>query len=226
MTRSLACLALAAALAAAGSARAQSADATVTTGAATQYVFRGVGQTDGRAQAWAALDVTSGPFCGGAWASNVDYGDGTEAEIDLYVGARRTRGAVTLDAGVIAYLYPGQPNDADYDYVEVKAAASRAFGPVTATASMFWTPDYGGPADEGIYAEAALAWAVTPRWSLSGAAGVQSLEGSGADYAHWNAGVGYAVTPSLGLDLRYHDTDANFGDAYDPRWVLALKATF
>lgn len=226
MIRRFHLFAVAAFAAAAGSAQAQDADVTYTVGAASQYVFRGVGQTDGHAQVFGAADVTRGDLYAGVWASNVDYDDGTDAEIDLYGGIRRTYGAVAIDAGVIAYLYPGQPDGADYDYVEAKLAASRTFGTVTATASVYWTPDYGGSANEGLYTEAAVAWTVTPRWTASGAVGFQDLAGSGGDYGHWNAGVAYAVTPSLALDVRYHDTDADLGDAYDPRWVLALKATF
>jgi len=207
-----------------GSARAQTA--TVTAGVATEYVFRGVAQTDGRPQAYGAVEVSQGALYAGVWASNVDYGDGTDAEVDLYGGARRALGPLSVDAGVVAYLYPGQPGGADYDYVEARLAVAHVRGPVTAAVSVFWTPDYGGQAEEGLYGEAAVTWQATPRWSVGAAAGLQTLAGAATDYAHWNVGLGYALTPSLGVDLRYHDTDANLGEAYGPRWVLGLKATF
>lgn len=207
-------------------ARAVDAETSVTLGLATEYVFRGVGQTEGQPALSVAADFTRGEFYGGVWASNVEYSDGTDAEVDLYGGLRREIGAVTIEAGAIVYLYPGQPASAAYDYVEARLTGSRAFGPVTGSVSAYWTPDYGGPAEDGLYAEGTVTWALDRRWSVSGAVGVQSLESSEGDYAQWNLGLTYAATPSLLFDLRYHDTDADLGEAYEPRAVLSLKATY
>ena len=39
--------------------------------------------------------------------------------------------------------------------------------------------------------------------------------------------MGYALTDYLGVDLRYHDTsEHDFGDLYESRVVLGLKAAF
>ncbi|MEG1030097.1 MAG: TorF family putative porin, partial [Brevundimonas sp.] len=56
----------------------------------TDYVFRGVSQTEGDPAISAGVDVTQGAFYGGAWAGNVAFaGDAdTDAEIDLYAGVR------------------------------------------------------------------------------------------------------------------------------------------
>ena len=45
-----------------------------------------------------------------------------------------------------------------------------------------------------------------------------------ADYTTWNAGVGYALTDHIGLDLRYWDTDKHsFGKLYKSRAVASIK---
>ena len=51
-------------------------------GLASDYVFRGVSQTDENAQIFGGVDLTAGKFYAGTWASNVDFGDDTDAEID------------------------------------------------------------------------------------------------------------------------------------------------
>jgi opacity protein-like surface antigen len=59
---------------------------------------------------------------------------------------------------------------------------------------------------------------------VSGAFGHQSLDVND-DYATWNAGVAYAVTDNVAIDLRYHDTDVD-GPLSDDRAVATLKFLF
>ena len=128
-------LALAAALSAlaAGPALAQDEgiDVEFNLGAATDYVFRGVSNTDENPQIFGGVDATAGLFYAGVWVSNVDYNDGTDAEYDLYAGITPTVGAVSLDLGVLYYGYVDAPSGADYDYVELQATASVPVGPAT-----------------------------------------------------------------------------------------------
>ncbi len=66
----------------------------------------------------------------------------------------------------------------------------------------------------------------TEKLSFSGALGRQAYDGPG-DYTTWNAGATWAFMPRLAADLRYHDTSEHgFGQLYDSRAVLSLKATF
>ncbi len=195
----------------------------------SDYVFRGVSQTEEDAAISGGVDLTSGTFYAGAWASNVAFpGDrDTNAEIDLYAGVRPEFAGWTWDIGAVGYFYTGQPNGADYDYVEARVAASRAFGPATLGAAVYWSPDYFGAAeDEATYVEANAAFSPADRWTISGAVGRQFLS-SDLDYTTWNLGVARQLTDNLTLDVRYHDTDAHdFGDIYGSRAVASLKAAF
>ncbi|MBX4158944.1 TorF family putative porin, partial [Lactiplantibacillus plantarum] len=133
------------------------------------YVFRGVSQTGEDPAIQAGLDLTHGQFYAGAWASNVDFGDDTDAEIDVYGGYRTEAGGFALDFGVIGYLYAGEPDGADYNYAEFKAAASRAVGPATFGAAVYYSPDFFGVDDEATYAEVNAAFSPADKWTISGA---------------------------------------------------------
>lgn len=194
---------------------------------ASDYVFRGVSQTRERPAISAGVDLTNEGFYAGAWASNVDFGDSTDAEVDLYAGYRPEVAGYALDFGVVGYLYPGQPEGADYDYVELKAAASRAVGPATLGAALYYSPDFFGAAeDQATYVEINGAVRPADKWTISGAVGRQWVS-SDLDYTTWNLGAAYQLTRNLALDVRYHDTDQHgFGDGYGARAAATLKAAF
>jgi uncharacterized protein (TIGR02001 family) len=204
-------------------------DVSFNLGAQTDYAVRGISQTEGQASVFGGADVTQGPIYAGVWASNVSFpGDpDTAAEIDLYGGWRQTHGAWTLEAGAVGYLYVGQPDGADYNFVEAKLAASRTQGPLTVGAAVFASPDFfGASEDEAVYVEASTAVRLTRRLAVSGALGRQAVS-SNFDYTSWNAGMTFSVTDKIALDLRGYDNDQHgFGDIYEPRLVVALKATF
>jgi uncharacterized protein (TIGR02001 family) len=204
-------------------------DVAFSAAAASDYVFRGVSQTESDPAVSAGVDVTQGLFYAGAWAGNVSFaGDAdTDAEIDLYAGVRPEFGGFDWDFGVVSYFYAGQPDGADYDYVELKAAASRAVGPATLGAAIYWSPDFfGASEDEATYAEINGAISPADKWTISAAVGRQWVS-SDFDYVTWNLGAAYQLTDHLALDVRYFDTDEHdFGDAYDSRAVASLKAVF
>ncbi|MDB5421404.1 MAG: hypothetical protein JWR59_1351 [Brevundimonas sp.] len=197
--------------------------------ATSDYVFRGVSQTEEDPAISGGVDVTVGSFYAGAWASNVSFpgDDDTQAEIDLYGGMRSEVAGWNLDLGVVGYLYASQPDGADYDYAEFKAAASRAVGPATVGAAVYYSPDFfGASEDEATYIEANAAISPADKWTISGAVGRQFLS-SDFDYTTWNLGAAYQLTSNLAVDVRYHDTDEqDFGDIYGSRAVASLKATF
>lgn len=195
-------------------------------GVASDYVFRGVSQTQEDPQIFGGVDLSAGEFYAGTWASNVDFGDKTDAEVDLYAGYKPTVGVVSLDLGVIYYGYLGAPKGADYGNVEFKAAASIPAGKGGLGAAVYYSPDSFGAANEAVYYELNGSYPVIDKLSVLAAVGRQTYNGSG-DYATWNVGAAYAINDHLSLDLRYHDTDEQgFGKIYGARAVASLKAVF
>ena len=103
------------ALAVSGAAAAGEFSSTVT--ATSDYDFRGVTQSAQNPALQASIDwaADSGMYLG-AWASNVDFGDccDEEIEVDLYGGyAGGDEEGLTYDVGFVWYSYPGA-DDLDY----------------------------------------------------------------------------------------------------------------
>jgi uncharacterized protein (TIGR02001 family) len=208
----------------ASAASAQEAQVAWNAGVVSDYIYRGFSQTGEDPAIQGGVDVTYGSFYGGAWASSVDFGDDTDAEFDLYGGYRTEAGGFALDFGVIAYMYINPPSGSEYNFVELKAAASRAIGPATLGAAVYYSPDFYGADEQATYVEANAAYAIGSRWTLSGAVGHQSLD-VGDDYVTWNAGAAFALTDNIAVDVRYHDTDVD-GPLSDDRVVAGLKFSF
>ena len=195
-------------------------------GANTDYVFRGVSQTDQGPSVFGGVDVSMGTAYAGVWLSNVDFGNSTSAEYDIYGGFKPTVGPVALDLGILYYGYTNKPSGPDEAYWEAKVAGSVAAGKGTIGAAVYYSPEFFGETGEATYFEVNGSVPLNDKFSLSGALGHQSVVGP-ADYNTWNLGVGYAVTPHVGFDLRYTDTsEHSFGKIYDGRVVLGVKATF
>lgn len=78
----------------------------------SDYVFRGVSQTQGKPAVQATLDLVhaSGAYLGlfGSSVSNAAYNNSSGVEIDLYAGYRfpLSEGG-NIDAGLVTYWYPG-----------------------------------------------------------------------------------------------------------------------
>ena len=230
-TLTTALLAAAATAAMSGAAFAQDEsplDLSFNVGAATDYVWRGVSQTDESPQIYGGVDATVGMVYAGTWLSNVDFGTGndTDFELDLYAGIRPQLGPVALDLGIQYYGYINAPTGSDQDFVEFKLAGSVPVGPATVGATVFWSDNFYGGTGNATYVELNGSSPIGEKFSVSGAVGHQDVDYDG-DYTTWNLGVGYALTDFLGVDLRYHDTNEHdFGDLYESRVVLGLKAAF
>ena len=196
-------------------------------GAATDYVFRGVSQTDNAPQVFGGADAEFARIgYAGVWLSNVDFGNGTRLEYDLYAGLKPTLGPLVLDLGVSRYGYARSPAGSHQDYVEWKAGAAWPLDEATLGLAVYYSDNYFGDTGAATYYELTGASPLPGRFSLSGAVGRQVLKGP-LDYTTWNLGLGYALNDHLGVDLRYWDTDAHsFGSTYDSRVVLGMKATF
>jgi len=73
---------------------------------ATDYVWRGVSQTQGKGAVQGGMDIghSSGVYAG-VWASNVDFDSNASSEWDFYAGYGGDVGAVSYDVGYLAYTY-------------------------------------------------------------------------------------------------------------------------
>jgi uncharacterized protein (TIGR02001 family) len=123
----------------------------------SDYVFRGISQTDNDPTIQGGLDISYGILYAGAWASGLDFGDdptvpgsAAQTEIDWYGGIRPTwqspMGPMNLDFGVIYYSYPNANDFAgiEVQYVEFKAGYTwNVLHPkLTTGTTVYYSPDY------------------------------------------------------------------------------------
>ena len=174
----------------------------------SDYMFRGITQTDHDPAIQATLESSYGIFYAGAFGSNVDFATpDPNIEIDLYAGLRPTLGPLSTDFGYVHYFYPDASADIDYGEAYGKSSIS----PVEMLqlgSAVYYAPDYGQTGDDAFYVEGNASVSLPHDISLSGALGRQWF-GSGvglSDYTTWNIGASY-TWKAVTFDLRYHDTD-------------------
>ena len=175
----IALAAAAATVALAGAATAQELKASYNVGITSDYVFRGVSQTQEDPAIQGGVDLSYGIAYAGVWASNVDFGtNDPSTEIDFYAGVKPTVGDTSLDFGVLYYGYTEDKGltPGSFSFVELKAAASRAFGPATVGAAVFYSPEYAGKGGSSTYVELNAAMPIAEKLTLSGAVGNQSIK--------------------------------------------------
>lgn len=208
-------------------------------GATSDYVYRGVSQTDGEPALQADLhyQARSG-WAVGAWASAADP-DKEEAsglEVDVYASRGWTINR-NWDArlSLTHYFYPRDTRPLRYDYDEVVATLgyqSRVF------ATIAWSPNVSRYSNGTIVKHrAATSYELTATQPLVGrlsaAAGIGYYDLPAqldADYWFWNAGVAYALGQAQ-FTLSYIDTDEAAASAFGyevsgNRWVGSLAWSF
>lgn len=217
----------------------------------TDYVFRGVSQTDSSPAVQGSFDYAHpvGVYVG-VWGSNVRFGG--DLEMDWYGGFRNTVwGGLSYDVGATYYSYPKSHDDPELNYYELalKLAYTFKLSPVEPTigVSYNFSPDYFGEDGTAHYVNGKLALGLPQGFAVSGEVGYQYVEGDkttgdgqgidggdGFHYVHYRFGVSKADVVGFNLDLSYHNTtESGFLDGYagykgsaDGRVVFTVSRTF
>ncbi|MCA0392636.1 MAG: TorF family putative porin [Proteobacteria bacterium] len=223
---------LSAGLLVAGSASAEvSGSATVV----SDYLFRGITQTDEKPALQAGVTYThdSGFYVGAwgssiSWLSDADPDVSSQVELDGFLGYAGAFGESDFgyDVGVNYYWYPGSYpagfNDADTAEVYVgltyKFLSAKYWYAVT---DLFGIPDSDGSTNLDLSASHEFA----PGWKGTAAVGKQWVKGVGGTgtYAFWKVGVDKSFDNGFGVGLSYNDNDL-IGP--DETFVLSLSKSF
>ena len=111
---------------------------------ASDYIWRGMTQTDGIAVSGGFDYAADGGFYAGIWGSNVNFNDstgsGNGAEFDYYFGYGFEMGGVGVDLGSVAFDYPG--NEDDLDFEEIVLGLSMGDLGLTFAMGQDGAPDY------------------------------------------------------------------------------------
>ena len=84
---------------------------------ASDYIWRGMTQSDGPAIQGGFDFAAESGFYAGLWGSNVNFNDGAGSELDYYFGYGFEAGNIGVDFGYLAYDYP--KNETGLDFEEI-----------------------------------------------------------------------------------------------------------
>lgn len=183
---------------------------------ATDYVFRGISQTQEEPQVQVDLSWSHPDgWYSGVWASNTEFGGpGNSMEIDPYVGYAGSIDDTdfSYDLGYWHYHFPGARSDFDYG----EFYTSVGYGPehYQLSFSAFYADDYFGGDFFGTGSSLAyhgeLSHRLVNEFIISARLGRQTFDAPASlgnqDYHYYDIGLS---RPWLGftLGLRWHDTD-------------------
>jgi len=178
----------------------------------TDYIYRGVTQTDNEAAIQGGIDwAHDSGFYVGAWGSNVDFNDGDQAsiEVDVYAGFGNSLDSVpelSYDVGFLYYWYPGATSSLDYDFWEVYGSLAYDFDVAAASVGIAYSPEFFGDTGDAIYYQLGLDVPLPYDVGFSAGYNFQTFnETAQDDYSDWNVGLSYAVW-DLDLSLTYSET--------------------
>jgi uncharacterized protein (TIGR02001 family) len=208
----------------------------------SQYRLRGISQTEEDFAIQGGITVAhSSGFYVGTWASNLSgFGSfgGSNTELDLIAGYSKAVGSVTLDGGIVYYVYPG--TGGGFDFFDLYGAVSFPAGPINTKVAVYYAPDdsaLGGNDNLWIYSDFAFPIEGTPV-TLKAHVGYTdgALGGPTGKYLDYSFGADFTYE-NLTLNLSYIDTDIskakviNHGwggtyDIVDGAFVATLTAAF
>lgn len=207
----------------------------------SDYLFRGVSQTDNGPAIQGGLDLTTGSgFYLGAWGSNIEFGEGS-MELDIYGGwSGQITDHLSADAGVIHYEYPqGDTETDELSYQELYASISYS----GLGLGIHWSPDYfGTDVDQYQYYYLSYDLDLPMSWSAGASLGINQFENAeemsrflgiagdeGDNYQDWKAYASYAFTPEMAVTLAYIDTDIprnQCDELCNGQWTASIERSF
>ena len=106
----------------------------------SDYIWRGMTQSDGPAIQGGFDYASDGGFYAGIWGSNVNFNDGAGSELDYYFGYGFDMGGFGVDIGYLAYDYPD--NNSDLDFEEIYVGLSMGDLGLLYASGVDGAPDY------------------------------------------------------------------------------------
>lgn len=214
------------------------AEVSTNLGVSSNYLFRGVTQTDNSTAVQGGLDYehASGLYAG-VWGSNVDFGDGTSYELDLYAGYAGAINNIGYDVGYIYYAYPDAPGSIDFGEIY----GELSYGYLSAGLAYTTNSDASSP---GLFVEGDVFYYLAATIPLENdfSAGVtlgyydftddKTASVGEASYGHaaFNLTKEAGAFGSLSMNLEYSDIDAEDAlgsvNSNDPKFWLGWNKSF
>lgn len=203
----------------------------------TDYVYRGVTQSDGHGAVQAGLDVNldSGFFLG-AWGSTVDIPGAAnhhrQTEVRAYLGyGFQLNENLHMVLNTVAYRYPGSDGNVDYDNQEYSVSLG--------IADQYWieyaySPDLYDLDLATHNVEVFAEWPLGSNYLLSAGLGHYQVDWRPTlldnETLYWQAGITRAFSV-FDIDLRYHEAQdavwfTSNAERIEPRLSLSIRLSF
>ena len=177
----------------------------------SDYVFRGISQTDNNPTIQGGLDYqhASGVYLG-TWASNVDFGsdDDASSEFNLYGGFASEFGetGIGYDIGALRYYYSGTGGSADFNEVYGSLSYSYfSFG-------IAHSGNFLNSGKDGTYYNLGFEYGLPYEITLTAAIGYQNMDSDiGESYKDYLIGVSKTFA-DLDFAITWTDTDSDGED--------------
>lgn len=184
-------------------------------GVASDYVFRGISQSNRDIAFQGGVDYAFGDsgFYAGAWGSNVDFQDvlGPNIEVDLYAGYNTDiTDNVNFDVMLTRYTYHG--SESGYGNIDYNELITKVALKDVGTLTVGYTNDYSNSGENVTYVNLGHSWDLGSEYTLNAGFG-RSFADFG-DYNDWNVGVSKSFK-GIEFGLNYYDTNLDGPRAAD-----------
>lgn len=211
------CVLLAGGLVVGAIASAQAVELSANVTLATDYIYRGVSQTDEETTVQAGFDLAlDNGFYAGIWAANIAF-DGS-VEVDYYLGfSNEISDDISYDFGLLHYDYPNQPaGQADSDFDELYGSGSFK----GLTLGLAYSSDFFAETGSATYIYAEYDLALPNDFSVGFHYGSQSID-KADNYDDYSISLSKELA-EIELSLSWHDTDISSCNICDSRFVFSL----
>lgn len=196
-------------------------------GASTDNRQRDISKSEGEASTWGRATWNTND--NGAYAmaayETLDMG-GADIGLAAFTGIRRQIAGFDTDLQISYKALVDANAGFDGDTFETKVDLTRTYGKTRTRLRAEYSPDGLGATKEWVWVSAYAAHPITPKLSASAEIGYREQRNN-VDYTGFNAGVTYAVTPHIGVDVRWHGTDADLPVAtHKDRIVAGISYSF
>jgi uncharacterized protein (TIGR02001 family) len=228
-------------------------DFSATVAVTSNYVWRGVSQTNNELGYQASVDWNhDSGFYLGVWGSNVNFDNAiippfvdsnASVEIDVYGGYAGEIAGFTYDVGMIGYLYPGTSESEHRHFGEFAFSVGYDFDFLDLSTGFYVDPSWlqggSGPKNTWIYWTAGVGVPIPVEtgkwigdWKVSANTGYYNFDvGGDNNYWHWDAGGGFQLI-GFDLDFRYSQTNlpddpsTDLNEDGDARFVGMISRSF
>jgi uncharacterized protein (TIGR02001 family) len=193
------------------------AEVSMNIGVTSNYIWRGVSQTDDAPAISGGLDWSGATgLYAGTWVSNVDFGPGTSPyELDLYGGYAGEVGDFGYDVGLIYYTYD---SDDDANFLELGLSGSWQFLSAGLNYTLTGDADKDTSAfvDGDMYYFIGLSFDLPEDYGVGFTYGGYAFENDGLpgieDYTHFQADLSKSAGEFGDVTLSLSDTDIDDDD--------------